>query len=173
MRRQAGEDDALEPVRAALIRRADERAHDLLARADDAAQTLVAAARRDADAEIARARADGAAQARPVAAAELSRSRRAARSVALSADLRTHDEVAGRIMAAVRGLRDEPGYAELRDRLAAMAVRAAGPGAQVTEHPAGGVMARAGGVVVDCSLPRLADRAIAALGARIARLCAP
>ena len=117
---------------------------------------------------MAQARADGAAQATPVAAAELSRSRRAARSVALGASLAAHDEIAGRIRAAILGLRDEPGYPELRDRLASAARQAAGPQAEVSEHPAGGVVARAGGVVVDCSLPRLADRAVAALGPRIA-----
>ena len=120
---------------------------------------------------MAQARADGAEQARPVAAAELSRSRRAARSVALGANLVAHDEMAGRIRAAVLGLRDEPGYPELRDRLARAARQAAGPRAEVSEHPAGGVIARAGGVVVDCSLPRMADRAIEALGPRIAGLC--
>jgi hypothetical protein len=170
---QAEQDAALEPVRATLLRNAEAQAHDILARAGDAARALVAQAHSDADAEVARARADGAAQARPVAAAELNRSRRAARSVALGAERSTRDELASRIRSAVCGLRDEPGYAGLRDRLAAMAARAAGPGAQVTEHPDGGVIARAGGVIVDCSLPRLADRAVAALGARIAGLCGP
>ena len=47
------------------------------------------------------------------------------------------------------------------------------PWAVVSEHPDGGVIARAGGVVVDCSLPRLADEAIAALAARIDLICGP
>ncbi len=164
---------ALEPASAELLRRAAQEATDILAVASDEADALLARARRDAEAEVERARAAGAAQAEPVAAAELGRSRRTARSAMLGAELRTHDEIAGQIRSAVLGLRDEPGYPALRDRLAAMARRRAGPGAQVTEHPDGGVIARTGGVVVDCSLPRLADRAIEELGTRIAGLCGP
>ncbi|HUZ51455.1 MAG TPA: hypothetical protein VMU94_02850 [Streptosporangiaceae bacterium] len=167
----ATQDAALDPVRAAMLRRATERADRIVGQARDAVQALAAEARSHADAAVAQARSDGAAQARPVAAAELNRSRRAARSVALGANLAANDEIAGRIRAAVVGLRDEQGYPELRDRLARAARRAAGPQAEVSEHPAGGVVARAGGVVVDCSLPRLADRAVAALGPRIAGLC--
>jgi hypothetical protein len=103
---------------------------------------------------------------------ELARSRRAARSLVLEADLATQQYLAGRIRAAVLSLRDEPGYPLLHDRLSEMAAGAAGPDAVLTDHPDGGVIATAPGVVVDCSLSKLADRAIAALGARIAALCA-
>lgn len=164
------QDAALEPVRAALLRRATERADQIVRQAREAAQAQVEQARRTADVAVAQASADGTAEARPVAAAELNRSRRAARSVTLGADRAAHDELAGRIRAAVVGLRDDPGYPQLRDRLASLARQAAGPEAEVSEHPAGGVIARAGGVLVDCSLPRLADRAVAALGARIAAM---
>lgn len=164
-------DAALEPVRAELSRRAADQAERTLAQASDAARELVARARGEADALVGQARAQGAAQARPVAAAELNRSRRAARSVALGAQLSVHEELAGRIRAAVLGLRDESGYAKLRDRLVVVASRAAGPGAVISDHADGGVVARAGAVVVDCSLPRLADRAVSALGPSIAGLC--
>lgn len=165
------QDAALAPVRAAMLRQATERAERTVARASSAAEALIAQARHDAGAAVARARADGAAQAGPLAAAERNRSRRESRSVALTAERLTHDELAGQIRSAVCGLRDGPGYRELRDRLADLARRAAGPDAEVTEHPGGGVTARAAGVVVDCSLPRLADRAIEVLGPHIARLC--
>ena len=165
------QDAALEPVRAAMLQRAARRADQIAGQARAAAAALAAEARGNADAVVERARADGAARARPVAAAELSRSRRAARSVSLGANLAVYDEIAGRIRAAVLGLRDEPGYPALRDRLAGAASQVAGPQAEVSEDPAGGVVARAGAVVVDCSLPRMADRAVAALGPRIARLC--
>lgn len=167
----ASQDAALEPVRAAMLRRSGVQAQRIVAQASDAADALVARASHDADASVAQARADGAAEARPVAAAELNRSRRRARSVALRAELDVHDELAGRIRTAVCELRDQDGYPGLRDRLADLATSAAGPGAVVSEHPDGGVVARAGGVVVDCSLPRLAERAVAALAARIAGLC--
>lgn len=164
-------DAALQPVRDAMLQSAAERAEQALGRARAAADATVAAARREADAAIAAARASGIAEAEPAAAAELNRSRQAARSVALHAALGAHEQVAGRIRAAVLALRGQPDYPRLRDALAARASLAAGRGAQVTEHPQGGVIARAGGTVVDCSLPRLADRAVEVLGARICRLC--
>jgi hypothetical protein len=166
------QDAALEPVRAAMLHRAEQDAAALLAAARAAAETATARARQDADRAVAQAAADGAAQARPVAMAELSRSRQAARSVALAKDVDVRGEVVAKIRAAVMALRNEPGYPLLRDRLSRLAVEAAGPGAVVTEHPDGGVIAKADGVTVDCSLGRLADRAIAALDPAISALCA-
>ncbi len=168
---RARQEAALEPVRADLLRRAEQDAAQVVAMARDAAAATVTRAQREADAAMAMARASGAAQARPVAMAELSRSRQAARSVTLGADVAIRGEIVRRIKDAVLGLRDEPDYPLLRRRLSALAARAAGPGAVVTEHPQGGVIAQAAGVTVDCSLPRLADRAIVAIDARIAALC--
>ncbi|HVB41723.1 MAG TPA: hypothetical protein VNF47_03315 [Streptosporangiaceae bacterium] len=167
------QDAALEPVRAALATTAAERAMRIVGEARQAAQVLTEQARRDADAAVAKASREGAAQAGPVAAAELGRGRRAARSVTLGADLATRDELAGRIRAAVLALRDEPDYPGLRDRLAELATRLAGSGAVVTDHRDGGVVARGPGILVDCSLRRLADLAVSALSARIAGLCGP
>lgn len=164
---------AIEPVRAALIRRASTEAEALLATARADAAALVADARREAAGLVERARQGGAAQAAPVAAAELSRSRRQTRALGLSAERAVHDAIAGQVRTAVLGLRDQPGYPELRDRLAALAVRTAGAGAVISDHPQGGVVAHGTAVIADCSLPRLADLAITALDARIAGLCGP
>jgi vacuolar-type H+-ATPase subunit E/Vma4 len=163
---------ALEPVRAAMLRRAAAEAESIIATARRDAAALVAGARREAEAAEARARADGMALAAPLAAAERSRGRRAARAALLAAQRGLRDETESRIRAAILGLRDQPGYGELRDRLAALARAAAGPGAAVSEHPRGGVIARAPGVLVDCSLPRLAERVIRALGPQIRECCA-
>lgn len=168
----ARQDTALAPVRTALAAAADARAASAVAAATAAAAVAVTDAQRAADEAVARAGAEGAADARPAAVAELARSRRAARSLALGADRATQQYLAGRIRAAVLALRDEPGYPRLRDSLGAMAAAAAGPGAVLADHPDGGVVATAPGVVVDCSLGKLADRATATLGARIAALCA-
>jgi vacuolar-type H+-ATPase subunit E/Vma4 len=165
------QDAALAPTRAVLLRRAAEHAEQVVAQADQAARALVARARQDAETAVAQARSQGAAQAGPLAVAERSRSRRESHSVALAAELRIRDELAARIRSEVCGLRDGPGYGDLRDRLADLARQVAGRGAEITEHPEGGVTARTAGVVVDCSLPRLADRVIEALGPQIARLC--
>lgn len=167
------QDAAIEPARAALLRDAAEQAAQAVARARDAAATMLALAQADADAAVAQAREDGAAQARPVAAVQLSQGRRAARSVTLGAELAAHDEIVARIRSAIMGLRDAPDYPELRDRLSALAAKEAGAGAVMTEHPDGGIIATAPGIVVDCSLSRLAERAIMALSEQVAALCGP
>jgi hypothetical protein len=89
----------------------------------------------------------------------------------LEAQQATYQQLEERIKSAVLALRDQPDYPRLRDRLTEIAAGAAGPGAVITLHPDGGAIATAPGVVVDCSLGRLADRAIEALRARIAALC--
>lgn len=161
---------ALAPVRAALLRRASAQAAQLLADARGAADVLLEQARQDAASTISQAQAEGRAQAAPLARAEISRGHREARVAALRAELRARDELEHRIGTAIISLKDEPGYDELRDGLAELALRVAGPGATISEHPAGGVVARAPGVLVDCSLPRLAQQAIEALGPRISEL---
>jgi hypothetical protein len=90
----------------------------------------------------------------------------------LSARRQAHDELRARVLAGVAALRGEPGYAQLLDALAVKSRLAAGPGAVTTVAPDGGVVARAGAVVVDCSLSRLADQAVEALGPAVRRLWA-
>ncbi len=164
---------ALAPVRAALLHRASAEAGQIRAGARSAADALLEQARRDAASMVSKAREEGREQAVPLARAQISQGRREARVATLQAQVRAQESLERRIESAITGLRDEPDYRELRDRLAELALRAAGPGATVSEHPGGGVVARAPGVLVDCSLPRLAQRAIAALGPRIRELGAP
>ena len=161
---------ALAPVRAALLHSASAQAAQILADARRAADTLREQARRDAASMISQAQAEGRAQAAPLARAEISRGHREARAAVLGTELRARGELEHRIESAITGLKDEPGYNELRDGLAELALQAAGPGATISEHPAGGVVARAPGVLVDCSLPKLAQQVIEALGPRVREL---
>lgn len=158
---------AIAPVRAALLRSSRAQAEQIRAAATRAADVLIGQARIDAAGRIRQARDEGRSQAAPLALAELSRARQQARAITLQAGRRFQAELEGRITAAITGMKDEPDYGELRDRLAELALRTAGPGAVISEHPQGGVVARAPGVLVDCSLPRLAQRVIGALAARI------
>jgi vacuolar-type H+-ATPase subunit E/Vma4 len=167
------QESALAPVRTALLRDAAAEADRMLADARQAADALLEQARADAVSAVSQAREEGRTLAAPLALAELSRGRREASTTLLNAELRARAELEGRIRAAIRGLRDQPGYGELLERLSELARRAAGPGATVSEHSAGGAIARRPGVLVDCSLPRLADRVIAALGQQIRELTAP
>lgn len=161
---------ALAPVQTQMLREAIARGHRIVADARLDAEARVTEARVRAEDLVARARADGQAAAGELAAAELSRGRQAARAVLLAADRRAYDALAARVRSAVRGLRDQPEYGEIRERLAALALSAAGPGASVSEHPDGGVLAKGPGITVDCSLPRLADLAVTALSPKIREL---
>lgn len=167
------QDRALEPVRAALRRRADDEAAAMVRRASDAATAMIRRARHGAEEAASTAAADGRAQASLVAEARLGRSRRSAREQLLAADLAIYQDLADRIRSAVLSLRVYPSYSRLRARLAERASSVAGAGAMITEPEGGGAMATAPGVVVDCSLGRMADRAIIALGPAIAALCEP
>ncbi len=165
------QEEAIEPVRAALLRQAEERADSIVQQARDAAGAMVGRAEQDAARAAALAGDDGRAQARLIASARLGASRRSARERLLGSDLAAYQYLAGRIRNAVLGLRSAPDYPALAARLARFAAGAAGPGALIREPPDGGAVATAAGVTVDCSLPRLADRAISALGPDMAALC--
>ena len=158
---------ALAPVHAQLLHVAQAEADRILTEARIQAAAMLRQARRDAQEAIRQARVQGLAGIAPAAAAERGRGREQARSIVLGARRQALEELLARVLAAASGLRDEAGYEQLLARLTAMAGRAAGPGAIVTVDPAGGVVARSGQALVDCSLPRLADLAVDALGDRV------
>jgi vacuolar-type H+-ATPase subunit E/Vma4 len=170
---RAGAVGALEPVRAWLLAAAHADAERLLAKASAEAARLLAEAGAQADAILAEARAQGTAEGSALAAAEQARTRRLARRLLLQAERQAYEELRGGSRAAVRALRRDPGYPALREGLARLALAAAGPGARVSEHPDGGVVAEGPGVRVDCTLDRLAERAIASLGGEVAGLWVP
>jgi hypothetical protein len=93
--------------------------------------------------------------------------------VLLGARREMQEELRSRVRAAVGGLRDEPGYDQLLERLTGMARQAAGADAVLTAPAAGGVVARLADVLVDCSLPRLADLAVEALAVDVQALWTP
>jgi vacuolar-type H+-ATPase subunit E/Vma4 len=164
---------ALEPTRVHLRQAAAARAARIRADAHHSAGRIREQARLAAAATVEQARADGHAEAAPLAAAELSRGRDAAARGLLRARSEAYDELRRQVRAAVGALPGKPGYDHLARRIAALARSAAGPGAVVTAVPAGGWLARAPGVTVDCSLTRLADLAVEALGAEIQGLWTP
>ncbi len=164
---------ALAPVRAHLLRGARTEADRILAEARVQAAATVRQARHDAEDAVRQARTRGQAEAARAAEAERNQGREQARSIVLGARRQAHEELRAQVLAAVGGLRDEPGYERLLARLTAMAARAAGPGATVAADPAGGVVARSDGTVVDCSLPRLASLAVDALGDQVTELWTP
>jgi vacuolar-type H+-ATPase subunit E/Vma4 len=160
----------LAPVRVRMLRHATEQAAGILAGARREADEIVSRALRSAEAAVTQARAAGRLEAAALAAAERARGRGEARSMLLNARRQAHDELRARVLAGVVALRGEPGYAQLLDALAVKSRLAAGPGAVATVAPDGGVVARSGAVVVDCSLSRLADQAVEALGPAVRQL---
>jgi vacuolar-type H+-ATPase subunit E/Vma4 len=164
---------ALTPVRAYLLRGAEAEASRLLAEAHAQADSILRQARHDAAGTVDRARARGEADAAPAAAAERRRGRDEAHSIVLGAQREAYQELRAQVLAAVGGLRTEPGYQRLLSRLVTMATRAAGPGAAVMVQPEGGVVARSRDVVVDCTLPRLASVAVDEVGDQVRELWTP
>lgn len=163
---------ALAPVREYLLRAARAEADRIRGQARDQADQTLRQARRNAEQAVWRARQEGEAQAAPAAAAERAQGRERARSIVLGAQRQACEELRAQVLAAAR-LRDESGYERLEAGLSALAAGAAGPGATVTVHRAGGVVARSGHAVVDCSLPRLASLAVDALGDEVRELWTP
>jgi len=164
---------ALEPVRRRLRRDAEEQAARLRAAAREQAAVIVRQAREDAAAELGRSAAEAAAAADAVTAAELARARDAARAAVLAAQREAYDELRLRVRDAVGSLPHQPGYDRLIQRITRLAEQAAGPGRQLESPPGGGVVAWSDGMLVDCSLARLADVAMAELGGAIRQLWAP
>jgi vacuolar-type H+-ATPase subunit E/Vma4 len=164
---------ALAPVRAQLLNGAKAEARRILAEAHAQADSILRQARHGAAEAVGRARARGEADAAPAAAAERSRGRDEARSIVLGAQREAYQDLRARALAAAGELRTEPGYQRLLSRLVTMATRAAGPGAAATVQPDGGAVARSPGVVVDCSLPRLAGLAVDEVGDQVRQLWTP
>ncbi|WP_439657894.1 hypothetical protein ACSHWB_36670 [Lentzea sp. HUAS TT2] len=166
----ARQQDALAPVRAALLTRA---------RAD--AERELAAARLDADATLASARAEartilgkaaraGRADAVSSIAAEHEKARRAARRLELNAQREIYDELHRRVTDAVALAFAEPGR---RDDLVSMIRAELGAGATVRDAARGGATGEAAGRVVDLGVEAVADRAVDALGDEVRALWTP
>lgn len=154
----------LEPVRMALLTQARAEADAQVSAARREADERRSSARAEADALLRRARDEREEAAAAARSRSLLRARREARAIVLRARQDAYDELRAAALAAAADLRVRPDYPRLRDRLAAAARERLGPEAEVTEPAGGGVLARAGDRLVDCSLPVLVQRRLAELG---------
>lgn len=163
--------NALDPVRAELLRAARASADTVLDRARADADETLRAARGRAEAMLARARdlgeADGAARA--------DRERVRAAQDAWAVELAARAEVYARLRAGVRaGVRRALAEGTVPvERLAEAARALLGPEARITAAAGGGVTAEVLGRRVDLSADALADRALERLGARAETLWGP
>ena len=151
----------LEPLRQALLRRADAAADALRAAAEREAGGAIEAARQQAAAVLARARADGEADAAQRQAEDRSRARREARRVVLAAQRAVYEELRARARAAVRELLTDP---DAQRRLVALVRARLEPDARVRPHRSGGVVGELpDGRRVDASVDALVEQALAGL----------
>lgn len=160
---------ALEPLRAALLARAQSQADRLRAAGEEEGRRAVDAAQQQADSVLARARAHGQADAAELRATEHARARRAARAVVLQAQRAAYDELCRQAGQAVGRLLADPGH---HDRLTALVRGRIGDEAVIREGPGGGILAQTpDGLGLDASVGALVQRGLGDLD--VGQLWAP
>ena len=132
----------------------------------------LAAAAAEVEQLVAAAKAAGMEDAAAETRRALADARRQARATTLAAQREMYDRLRRDTIAEVRAIRGSPRYPALLDRLTAELRSQLGETAmlEVDPDPQGGVIARDGSRLIDCSLPALAERCLAALGPRIEEL---
>jgi len=163
---------SLDPACEALLADARAQARRVLEEADAECAERLADARGRAEELLAGARQRGDAEGRLEADHQRALEGLLARTDVLAAQRRAYEELQARARAAVLGLRGEPGYPELLERLAAAARRDLGDAAQLEIDPphAGGVRGTAGSLHVDYTLATLAEGCVRDLGPGLRRL---
>jgi hypothetical protein len=165
--------DALEPVREALLARARADAAALLDEADRDATAELAAARRRVERLREDAVVQGRADAKVAVRSHLARARGEARARVLHARRAAYEELRVRVQESAARLVHDPAYPAFRDRLVTRAKEELGPDAVVTEDATGGVTAVAGARRVSYTLVALADMVLAELGEEVDGLWQP
>ncbi|WNM32129.1 hypothetical protein RKE30_17775 [Streptomyces sp. Li-HN-5-11] len=163
--------DALDPVRAQLLRAARAEADAVLERARADADETLRTARATAEQVLAQARDLGAADGHAAAARERVRAVEEAWSRELTARAEVYAQLRAGIRSGVR--RALAGGAVPSGRFEEAAEALLGADARVTPAPDGGVTADVPGRHLDLSADTLADRALARLGARVESLWGP
>jgi len=166
---RAAAQNALMPVRAALLARAHEDAERAVRAAEADADETMARARDEARAAVERARAEGEADAEAALAVDRGRARRRARALVLAAQRSAYDELLDAARAGVRTLLEAERWPLMRDVLADRARDALGPDATVELLP-DGVVGRSGSRVLELGIDALADAQVEALGPEVERL---
>ncbi len=163
---------ALEPVRAALLRDAGAEAEAIVTSAAESAETHLANVGTETDTEVARARSRAELSARAQGDQVRARLRSAARVSVLDAKRTLQQRLVDELHRSARQMRHDPRYPMLLDRLEAVAREQLGPEVIIDRDPpdGGGITARAGARRVDYRLDALADRALETLGDRVAQL---
>lgn len=152
---------SLEPLKAALLRRARNDADAVLAHADTEAAAVLERARAEADRILTTARERGSADGAASAAATRAGADRRARSMLLEARRAAAEEERRAAREAVRALADDPDYPAVRTALIARAQSELGADAVIADLAGGGIRATVGGRSVRFALADLADEILA------------
>ncbi|MET8763379.1 hypothetical protein [Lentzea sp. NPDC004782] len=166
----AQQQEALAPVRAALLAGARAEAERELSAARLDADATLASARAKANSILAAAAEEGRADAVASIAAGHEKARRAARSIGLAAQREIYEELLERVTAAVARAFTEP---DRRAQLVAAVHAQLGADAIVRDAPGGGVTGEVAGRLVDLGVRAVAARAVDALGDEVRALWAP
>ena len=151
---------ALQPVRRHLLECARADAEREIAEAEQEAERVLAAARNQAAQLAEAARAAGRAAAETVSAQRRAALQRELRGAVLAAQRDLYQRWCRRGTEAVLRLREDPAYPHWAAALRATAQATLGAGAQLREHPTGGVVAEAGQRCMDLSLAGIAARVL-------------
>jgi hypothetical protein len=165
-----GSDQALAPVREALLTTAETRAELLRQDAGEQASAVLAAARAEAARIISAAISEGEASARAEAALRSARVRRQAKELVLAQQNALRRELQLQVREAALTLRQDASYPALVAVLTEQCSAVLGAEATVSEDPVGGVVAQAGSRRLDLSLPALAARTLDAMSLKVSRL---
>jgi vacuolar-type H+-ATPase subunit E/Vma4 len=162
----------LEPLREALLDQAEAEAGHRRAEVEAEREQRLSAARAEAGSLVEQGRRDGRRAASQEGARRHGAAHRRAREARLEACGSLFEELRRRVRDEALGLRSDPSYPALLQRLAEAARSQLGPGAEIeVDCPdGGGVLARSGSRSVDYTLPALADRALEELDGEVERL---
>lgn len=165
-----GADEALAPVREALLAAARSTVAEVTETAREQALKLLDEANREAGRIRATARAAGEAAARSEAALRSARIRRQATEIVLTRQNGLRLDLQRQVRAAATALRNDPRYPELRARLSERGRDLLGPGAAIRESPDGGVIAENGSRRLDLTLPTLGGETLESMTSTISTL---
>ena len=142
------------------------------AQAAAARQEQESAVRREIESAVVEARAAGRAEAEDAGARMVADARRQANRNLLATRAGLYADLRARCLERAAALRGSPQERRLVRRLSAELRRRLGGGAQLEADPdgRGGVVAREGARMIDCSLPALVDRSLERLGPEVEEL---
>jgi len=161
-------------LRASFLSLVETEAAAEAARRDEERAERLAAIRTEGERLVAEAAAKGEQEGSEVATRMIAVARRQARAEVLTAQRDVYEQLRAVIVAEAVALRGAPSYPGLVERIAADLRAELGASAtlEVDPDPVGGVIARRGSRIIDCSLPALARRCLDSLGSEVESLWA-